>query len=700
MTFLALLSEVFAIDLKCSFETKSWGYTYASNGYGCTVQNLVVTKPEIVTSINGQPASYYANQNVAVIYINSQTMNFLPSGIGKFFPNIFGMEISSSKLKYLEKIDMEQFRKLQDFHLSSNEIDSLHGDTFDNNPDIKCLHISSNQVKFIGANLLHPLTQLTTVSITEACATGGSGRSAIIAQIKNCPQPTTKLNRGKSMSNDECQSNTDGNFDAATKYMYLLSKKLESYEKLKKLYILADLVEAQNVQMKCTTGSDKTDTCNADGLKVKFVNSKLNDVKDEAGNKTQPETFKKLNIERQQTLFLPINLAEYFQDLTELSVISSGLFDINENVFDGMTMLNSLNLTGNKLYEITSGTFKDLHNLIVLDLSFNRLENVEIGAFESLEKLQKLKLNDNYLITIVGEAFENLKALKDLFLHNNELKFIDSSILTVSTHLATADFANNLCINMTHPGETLKSLETKIVTDCVAPIELKCDFEQNQNAGYMCKAIDLTVSRKMTKISKVQGVLEAKYDDSKVVVEFIVLGQSTKYLPSQISQSFANLERINIERSELTAIQKHDFEGLSRLKEIVIRFNNLSSIEDGAFDDVAQLELLDLSSNDILTLPSYIFADLTNLKTLNLSNNLLERLSADLLTAKNKIQKFYAHNNRLEVIETKFIKFLRKSAVVDLTGNDCTSLLYDESSPKSKTFFDFYGAVILYCSDD
>jgi Leucine-rich repeat (LRR) protein len=246
--------------------------------------------------------------------------------------------------------------------------------------------------------------------------------------------------------------------------------------------------------------------------------------------------------------------------------------------------------------------------------------------------------------------------------------------------------------------------EDAIIDNCIAPIELNCKFEDEQpliddkssESGFTCKAQSIKIDYPKTKILKIIG----NDEEIKKVSVFTSIDQSLKFLPYELAKNFANLRKIIVERSKLTALHKTDFSGFSNLKRIEIRHNNLSLIENGTFDDVTQLEHLDLSYNNIQSLPARIFMKLIHIKSLILSHNQIESFTADLLPRKNAIEVVLIDNNQLEIIETKTLRFLRKTKLIDLTGNVCIDLKFDKADKSSKSLVELSGEIDLNCSSD
>jgi Leucine-rich repeat (LRR) protein len=125
----------------------------------CTVKNLRLKfNNKTVTSINGQTEA--RDQDTKMLNIGSQTVNYFPIGIDKFFPDLQAIQVFNSKLKTIEKSDLKPFRHLKAVYLQYNEIEALEDNLFDNNTEIELIHLSRNKIKYIGANVFQPLKKL------------------------------------------------------------------------------------------------------------------------------------------------------------------------------------------------------------------------------------------------------------------------------------------------------------------------------------------------------------------------------------------------------------------------------------------------------------------------------------------------------------------------------------------------------------
>ena len=378
-----------------------------------------------------------------------------------------------------------------------------------------------------------------------------------------------------------------------------------------------------------------------------------------------------LYIDHQQTLFLPTNISQHFPALRDLAVTSSGLMQIDSIAFRFMHNLKVLNLTSNKLQEIQPGTFDQLKLLESLDLSPNNLKTLETRTFTELGKLQILNLTGNRLKAISTNLFEPLKVLKSV------------------------NLTNNVRINLSFPEVTLEEIKNQLIEKCAVAVEIECftlepDYngvEELREDEFDCIAVKLMIVQPKTKILKLKNQIDSHS------FTFSVIDQHIAFLPFQLSSTFTNLHIVVVVRSKLTALNQHDFRGLTNLTNITIVNNNFASIKPEVFDDVPQLEHLNLSSNNIKTLPEMIFVKLAQLKTLNLSDNHLQSFLSELLPLNNVIEEFHIKNNELESISSGILRKFKKSKIIDMTENICIDIKYEKGKTDSKTLSELFLAL-------
>lgn len=149
------LNIVFAFDLTCRVETTTVnGKKF--NEY--RADNLVVTTSNTtVSKVNGNSSP---DVNRHILSIQRQTLHYIPNGIAKLFPGLLSLDISDSNLKVIKQANLKPFNKLQELALVHNDLETLDADLFDFNTELVFLNLAYNRIKFVGENVLTPLTKL------------------------------------------------------------------------------------------------------------------------------------------------------------------------------------------------------------------------------------------------------------------------------------------------------------------------------------------------------------------------------------------------------------------------------------------------------------------------------------------------------------------------------------------------------------
>lgn len=155
-----LLVQAIALDLKCQIVDEGWG---SLEGFECKAVAWSITgQSEIVTSINGKTE---ALNDVVVLSIEDQTLNYFPRNLEKFFPNLKGIKVLNTGLKSVKQENLKPFPKLSHLALFGGDLEKLDNDLFEFNPELKWLALDDNKLNFIGDNLFSHLEKLKKVSL-------------------------------------------------------------------------------------------------------------------------------------------------------------------------------------------------------------------------------------------------------------------------------------------------------------------------------------------------------------------------------------------------------------------------------------------------------------------------------------------------------------------------------------------------------
>lgn len=159
----------------------------------------------MVTSVNGRTG--FSDTEVKLIRAEFQTVNFIPLGIEKYFPELVGVAIMSCHLKSIEKTDLKPFDKLIYLHIASNDLETLPNDLFEYHPELRAIQAYNNKIKSVGENIFTRLTNLQYAQFrNNICITTDANIShqipALIQELKvKCPLKLSPL--------QECQRNTE-----------------------------------------------------------------------------------------------------------------------------------------------------------------------------------------------------------------------------------------------------------------------------------------------------------------------------------------------------------------------------------------------------------------------------------------------------------------------------------------------------------
>lgn len=164
---LTLLAASSSIDIKYEFTYTTW--ENLGRVYTCSVVNLnVESDDETVTSATGNQLNEVHNNNdVTKLNIQNQRCDYLPKGLEKLFPNLEGLRIASSGLKFLRQSDISVFPNLRNCDVFNNRLTTLDANLFARNFKLEYLYFGSNRIEQVGNNIFSPLKNLKKVNFDD-----------------------------------------------------------------------------------------------------------------------------------------------------------------------------------------------------------------------------------------------------------------------------------------------------------------------------------------------------------------------------------------------------------------------------------------------------------------------------------------------------------------------------------------------------
>lgn len=110
------------------------------------------------TSSNSSDDDLDINFTSIVVYDNS--INFIPTGLENFFPNLTLVAIVKSNLKEIRRHDLQSFPNLRALWLPYNDIEVIEWHLFDLTPHLRQLILTENRLRHINLDAFALVTQL------------------------------------------------------------------------------------------------------------------------------------------------------------------------------------------------------------------------------------------------------------------------------------------------------------------------------------------------------------------------------------------------------------------------------------------------------------------------------------------------------------------------------------------------------------
>lgn len=150
----------------------NWGSQYTCFAIGTVVNDADTS----VTDANGIHLMGKGDGDVRAIVFERQKMTYLPMNISTPFPNLVGLRVGSSGLKFLTSGTFKGQEELKYIEFYDNKIEDFPKNMFSNLMNLEWLTIVKCRLRNLDSDMLTGLTQLRTFSVSEnIIETLGSG---------------------------------------------------------------------------------------------------------------------------------------------------------------------------------------------------------------------------------------------------------------------------------------------------------------------------------------------------------------------------------------------------------------------------------------------------------------------------------------------------------------------------------------------
>lgn len=275
-----------------------------------------------------------------------------------------------------------------------------------------------------------------------------------------------------------------------------------------------------------------------------------------------------------------------------------------------VNVFTELDLSKNQISNIEYNAFQSLVKLTSLDLSKNKIIDFVVNA-DDIAYVTYLNLSGNYISTLYFESFKHMNSLQNLDLSYNRFEYIPDQTFHNNYKLKHVNMTfnaiqklDNLHIDKFHPDGGILDLSNNGLTQLRIPV----------GEGRRLTMLSLH-SNNITDPSLVDLVYQTDLKTLDMSRNRISeLDENSLRLPVVLSSLDLSCNRIQ-------KIGPSSFLRIGHLKYLRLAHNQLQSIEYGAFRGLSSLLNLDLSFNSLVMVDSKMFMDLKSLATLFLRHN-------------------------------------------------------------------------------
>ncbi|KAG5674068.1 hypothetical protein PVAND_004056 [Polypedilum vanderplanki] len=126
--------------------------------YQCDTTNIPLTSGNRVTNITGTHLSLKSNNDVDSIYIQGNwTLNFIPRGFSNFFQNIKAFDIYFTVLTALHGDEFDEFPNLEFLSFWQSNLTTISSRLFENIPHMVLINFGLTSLRHVGHDLFAPL---------------------------------------------------------------------------------------------------------------------------------------------------------------------------------------------------------------------------------------------------------------------------------------------------------------------------------------------------------------------------------------------------------------------------------------------------------------------------------------------------------------------------------------------------------------
>ncbi|XP_051172969.1 chaoptin-like [Leptopilina boulardi] len=590
---------------------------------------------------------------------------------------LFQLFYNQRNLEYLNLAKTDSFssslENLQILSLSTNNIDSIDSNTFDNLLSLIVLDLSGNQISNLEYrstfNLQYLILTNNTISSMDNIQLGNNTTLEYLVLVNNplmsitpkmlqfLPDDTT-IKMGFLLQlfglviitlcfdfGESFQTNPLGNDQQLTEELQsLVGDAVFGYDELSLTWCQKQ--HPDNVSLDLSELGIRN-------LPKNFISSQHVTCLDLQNNEFENRT--EFNIFKKQPNLEYLNLAKTNVNLQYL------LYDASHPKIKTLVLDRASNYRFNENEKVLHLRFPNLENLSLQQLNYHNSYNPHLSYIDfSSTKLTHLFLSNNNIPKLNDQFFEKFPStLTHLFLERCNLNSYSSSINQTASIISLSMDGNKFsCSN----GGCL---------DFENHPELKCLSLAN------CKIISLSHNTFLSNLklihldlsgNQIQQLSERTFLKTPALESLNLNDNQLWKIPNL--HSLINLKNLYVKNNQITNLDKDSFSSLENLQILSLSTNNIDSIDSNTFDNLLSLIVLDLSGNQISNLE---YRSTFNLQYLILTNNTISSMDNIQLGNNTTLEYLVLVNNPLMSITPKMFQFLPDDTTIVLKEKSTVS---------------------------
>lgn len=119
----------------------------------------------VITDVVGKDVEGWNHGDIQQLFINNQSMSYIPNGLSDYFPQLLKMTLWNSKLDNIQEKNFQGLTNLVALFLSHNLISSINETVFNPLRNLEVLVLSYNQISKLNSKIFQGLPYLKIIEL-------------------------------------------------------------------------------------------------------------------------------------------------------------------------------------------------------------------------------------------------------------------------------------------------------------------------------------------------------------------------------------------------------------------------------------------------------------------------------------------------------------------------------------------------------